>query len=239
MGKLAVNQALESGYAVAALDVNEENLELLNDHKDLLKLAVDITDFDSVVIAVGKVEAELGPIYRVVNAAVIMPYGLLMEQKNEVVHRIMGINYGGLVNVSQATLPAMIQRGDGEFVSFSSLAGHMPTLFVGAYDASKFAVSAYTEVLYHENRSNGVRIVCVCPPVVDTPLLDQARETVWLNSFKVMPAISAEQVLEKIEKGLRNNQFWIFPSFRARFFYWARRLLPGVVWWLNHRLEGR
>ena len=52
-------------------------------------------------------EATLGPVHRVYNAAAIMPLGKLLEQDNATVHRIMAINYGGLVNVAQAALPAV------------------------------------------------------------------------------------------------------------------------------------
>ena len=52
---------------------------------------------------------------------------------------------------AQAALPAKVARGAGDLISFSSLAGWLPMLGVGVYNASKFAVSAFTEVLYHEN----------------------------------------------------------------------------------------
>ena len=81
----------------------------------------------------------------------------------------MDINYSGVVNVAKAALPPMLERGEGDFISFASMAGWLPTLYMGAYDASKFAVVAFSEILYHENRNRGVRFACVCPPPVRTP----------------------------------------------------------------------
>lgn len=239
MGQIAARRALSEGASVAALDVNAEGLDALGEDDRLLKLAVDITDFAAVKAAAEQAEARLGSITRVINAAAIMPYSLLAEQNNDIVHRVMAINYGGLVNVTHATLPGMLKRGQGEFVSFSSLAGHIPIIYVGAYNASKFAVTAFTEVLYHENRHSGVKFVCVCPPPVDTPLLDQARDTIWPQSFKLSPPIRPEKVLDKIDRALIHGRFWVFPNLLSRIFYSLRRWAPGFGWWLNHRLEGR
>ncbi len=100
-----------------------------------------------------EVEAKLGPIDRLYNCAGIMPFGKLVEQDNAVIHRLMAINYGGLVNITQAVLPGMLQRGRGDFVSFASMAGIIPMLLTGAYTATKFAVVAFTETLYHEHRT--------------------------------------------------------------------------------------
>ncbi len=241
MGQLAARRALATpGVRVAALDVNRAGLEELGDDaENLLKLVVDVTSFAEVSAAAERVEAELGPVTRVMHAAAIMPFGLLTEQDNATVHRIMAINYGGLVNVTQATLPRMLRRRAGEFVSFSSMAGHAPVLYVGAYNASKFAVTAFTEVLYHENRNSGVRFACVCPPAVATPLLQQGHDTIWPRALDAFPPIPPEQVLDAIEKSLARGRFWVFPNLISRVLYSIRRWFPNFGWWLNHYLEGR
>lgn len=239
MGQLAARRALAAGDAVAALDVNQPGLEALGNTPSLLKLVTDITDPAAVQEAVRRTEAELGPIDRVINAAAIMPLGLLMEQKTELIHRIMAINYGGLVNVTHAVLPGMLARRRGEFISFSSSAGHMPILYMGAYDASKSAVNAFTEVLYHEYRDSGVQFCCVCPPPVATPLLKQAKDTVWPKMFDQSAALSPEQVLDDMEQGLAKGKFWIFPGPVIGLYVLLRRLIPGLLWKRVHQIEGR
>jgi short-subunit dehydrogenase len=87
------------------------------------------------------------------NAAAIMPTERLLNQDAGLVNRIMAINYGGTVNVPQAVLPGLLQRGRGDLVNFASVAGWLPTLPFGAYNAFKFAVVAFKEVLHHENRN--------------------------------------------------------------------------------------
>lgn len=239
MGQLAVRQALQAGHRVAALDFNPTGLDQLDDVPGLLKLVIDVRDYAAVCAAARRAEAELGAITRVVNAAGIMPLGPALEQDPAIARRIIEINYLGLVHVAHATLPAMLERGRGEFVSFSSMAGLMPTLYVAAYDASKFAVTAYTEVLAQENRGRGVRFCCVCPPMVATPLLEQARATHWPKIFDLLPAIAPEQVLFAIDKALRRGRFWVLPGRSTWFTAWLRRFSPALLWWINRRVERR
>lgn len=238
MGQLAAQRLLAQGWSIAAVDLNAAGLDRLPASPKVLKLCLDITDAAAVAEAVARTERELGPIRRVINAAAIMPLGRILDQDIGTIHRIMTINYGGLVNIAKAALPAMIQRRSGEFVSFSSLAGHVPTIYVGAYNASKFAVTAFTEVLYQENRNSGVRFACVCPPAVATPLLEQGKATVWPKLFDEVPPIPPEQVLDRIERALAGARFWVFPSTPALWTWRLRRWFPTFTWWLIRRIEG-
>jgi NADP-dependent 3-hydroxy acid dehydrogenase YdfG len=239
IGQLMARRALDAGWAVAALDVQQAGLDRLGDAPALLKLVADITDLAAVEAAAQQAEDTLGPIDRLVNAAAIMPLGLLTEQPAGLMHKTMAINYGGLVNVSKAVLPRLIARGRGEFVSFASMAGHWPVMYMGAYDATKHAVVAFTEVLHHETRRSGVRTICVCPPIVATPLLKQAQDSVWPKVFDVFPPITPEQVVDAIDRRLSGHGFWVFPGPMTRLSWYLRRLLPGPMWWFIHRVEGR
>ena len=239
MGQLAAWRLADAGIKVAAFDISEKGLAKTAEGKPNIRTyVVDVTSTESVNAAVAQVEKELGPIDRVINAAAIMPFGKLLDQPTEQIHRLMAINFGGLVNVSKATLPAMLKRGKGDFISFSSMLGQMPTLMTGAYAATKFAVSCYTEVLYHENRNKGVRFICVCPPAVKTPLLQQAIDTVWPKILDENPPIKPEEVLDAVEVSLEKGDFWCMPGKGTRLGYIMRRLLPGEVWKAVHKAEG-
>jgi len=157
MGQLAAQRLAAAGAAVAALDVDEEGLrQTASGHESIRNWAIDVTNPQAVEAAVRQVEEEVGPIERVYNAAAIMPSGLLLDQDRELIQRIMEINYGGTVNVTLAALPGMLERGRGDLINFASMAGWVPLLHFGAYNASKFAVVAFSEVLYHENRLDAI-----------------------------------------------------------------------------------
>jgi NAD(P)-dependent dehydrogenase (short-subunit alcohol dehydrogenase family) len=239
MGRLACRRLAGAGAAVAAVDVNEAGLaETAAGQPGVRAFVQDVTDGRGVEALVQRVERELGPIDRVMNAAAIMPTGFLLEQDVELVHRIMEINYGGTVNVTRAALPGMLARGRGDLVNFASLAGWSPAMHFGAYNASKFAVVAYSEVLMHENRGRGVRFACVCPPPVATPLLDQAVSKPRILERMGEP-IAPDAVLDAIEAGLDAGRFWIFPGRGTRLGVLLRRFVPGLVWRSVHWAEGR
>ncbi|MBS1106706.1 MAG: family NAD(P)-dependent oxidoreductase [Deltaproteobacteria bacterium] len=237
MGRLAARRLASGGASVAALDLNEAGLrETRGDDERIRTYAIDVTDARAVAETVRRIESELGAIDRVMNAAAIMPTDRLMNQAPELVNRIMAINYGGTVNVTYAALPHMLERGRGDLVNFASVAGWMPSLHFGAYNASKFAVVAFTEVLQHENRASGVRFACVCPPPVATPLLDQAKSQPKI--LTQMPPISPETVLDAIERDLERGKLMVFPDRNAAVAVWMRRHLPRLLWRNLHRVEG-
>lgn len=239
MGRLAARNMAAAGAKVAALDVNEVGLaETAAGHNSIRSFIVDVTDAAHVAEVVRETEAEMGPIARVYNAAAIMPLGPLLEQDTAVIHKIMAINYGGVVNVAKATLPPMLERGSGDMILFASMAGWLPAIYIGAYNASKFAVVAFSEVLYHENRNRGVRFACVCPPPVNTPLLAQGRATVWPKLLDEAPPIEPQEVLDDIDRVLADGTFWVFPGKGTKIGWLMRRFAPGLLWKRIHKLEG-
>lgn len=238
MGRLACRRLADAGARVAAVDLNEEGLRETAGARDSIRAyAQDVTDAPGVAELVGRIESELGPVDRVMNAAAIMPTGFLLDQDTETIRRVMDINYGGIVNVTCAVLPGMLERGSGDVVNFASIAGWSPTLHFGAYNASKFAVVAYSEVLFHENRGKGVRICCVCPPPVKTPLLEQAKSKPKMLEQAGKP-IAPDQVLDAIESGLEKGQLFVFPGRGTHFGVLMRRWFPGLLWRIVHRVEG-
>ncbi len=240
MGRLAAQMCAEVGATVALLDVNEAGMsETCASAKSIHAFVTDITDFEAVRQTVYTVETSLGPIYRLYNAAAIMPLGRVLSLDNAISRKIMDINYGGLINISQAALPAMVARGEGEFISFASMAGIIPTLLTGAYSASKAAVAFLTETLFHENIDSGVKFVCVCPPTVDTPLLQQGRDTEWPKMLDNGDGlIEPIEVINAIDEHLSKEKFWVFVGKGATTGPLVRRLAPGFIWKQCHEVEG-
>ncbi len=240
LGREAARRFAAGGATVALFDVNAEGMEETASGFDSVHgWSVDITDFAAVCEAVADVEAKHGPLTGVYNCAAIMPFGLIMGQDNAIIHKQMDINYGGLVNIAQAVLPGMVQRGSGDFVSFASMAGWIPMLKTGAYSATKFAVRAFTEVLYHENINSGVRFACVCPPAVATPLLKQVAADDWPKMLDNQgDPLEPAEVIDAIEKCLAKGQFFVYPNRDSKIGVLMRRLFPGLVWKQVHQVEG-
>ena len=240
MGREAARRFAEAGSRVALFDVNAAGMAETGEGFDSVhSWTVDMTDFDAVCNAVQEVEAKIGPIDRLYNCAAIMPFGKLVDQDNGIIHKQMAINYGGLVNITQAVLPGMLERGKGDFVSFASMAGIITMLMTGAYTATKFAVRAFTETLYHEHLNSGIRFACVCPPAVSTPLLQQGRDTAWPKMLdSAGPPIEPKVVIDAIEACLAKGKFFVYPTRDAKIGVFMRRLFPGLIWKQVHQVEG-
>jgi NAD(P)-dependent dehydrogenase (short-subunit alcohol dehydrogenase family) len=238
MGRLAAQRWSRAGGTVAAVDIDEDGLrETAAGFESIRTWRLDVSHRAEVDAVVKSVESDLGPVERVYNGAAIQPTGLLVELTADEINRVMNINYGGVVNVSLATLPRMLERGRGALINFASIAGWIPTMHFGAYNASKFAIVAFTEVLYHENRGRGVRISCVCPAQVDTPLVSQATSNPKILQTGPAP-MKPEKVLDAVDRATQKGQLWVFPGAHAAAAWRLRRFFPALMWKIDHRAEG-
>ena len=237
MGQLSAWRLAASGVAVAALDVDGDGLERTARHApQVTTYSCDVRDAEAVSEVLADFEEAHGPLDRVVNAAAIAPGGLLAEQPLELARRVIEVNVQGVLNVTRLTLPGMLERRRGDLIMYGSLAGWLPSQRFGAYSASKAAVVSYSETLWHENQGSGVRIVCVCPPVVDTPMLDGIGEH-GPRSLDRQPRIRPEEVLDSIERALDAGRPFAFPGRGTTTLWRIRRLWPGVLWKRIDKLE--
>ena len=242
MGRLSARRLAAAGAQVAALDVNEEGLaETARLWDNIHIYRCDVTDRDRVAQIVTEVETELGPIDRVTHAAAIMPAAPIADMDIGLIHKLMDINFGGTVNIVKAALPSMLERRQGEFVLFGSLAGEVPTPHLGVYNATKAAVNMFTEVLIKENEGSGLRFLLVCPPMVNTPLLEQATKSsnprsVQLGIEQGRPA-DPNWVLDQIEESLDKGETILFPGMEAKILHGLRRYSPKLLWWLVMKAE--
>ena len=239
MGQAWARRLAKDGATVAILDVNEAGMaETAASASNIKPYVLDITDADAVASVFADIEASLGPVDRVANAAAIMPFGRLLEEDPKLTTRVMTINYGGLVNVATAALPRMVERGSGDFVSFSSMTGIVPGLLMGAYASSKAAVQFYTEILYHENRNSGLRFCCVCPPAVKTALWQQAEATVVPKLPSKGETLTPDVVIDEIERCLDKGKLFAYPGKQTQLCVVMRRLFPQLIWRVSHDAEG-
>ena len=239
MGQAWARRLAKDGATVAILDVNEAGMaETAASASNIKPYVLDITDADAVASVFADIEASLGPVDRVANAAAIMPFGRLLEEDPKLTTRVMTINYGGLVNVATAALPRMVERGSGDFVSFSSMTGIVPGLLMGAYASSKAAVQFYTEILYHENRNSGLRFCCVCPPAVKTALWQQAEATVVPKLPSKGETLMPDVVIDEIERCLDKGKLFAYPGKQTQLGVVMRRLFPQLIWRVSHDAEG-
>lgn len=237
MGALSARRLARGGARVAAVDREADGVERLADEFDNVHaFACDVTDTAAVDDLLGRVRTDLAGPDRLVNAAGILRTGSVEDMPTDEILDVMAVNFGGTVNVVKAALPGMLERGRGDIVNFASLAGWIPAHGIAAYSASKHAVVAFTEVLAHEHLGTGLRVCCVCPPTVDTKMLDDIGPE--NASLTVQEPIAPEVVVDAVEGSLDAGDIFCFPGRGTRGLQRARRLAPAVIWRGAHRAQG-
>jgi NAD(P)-dependent dehydrogenase (short-subunit alcohol dehydrogenase family) len=231
MGSLAARQLLESGWRVAAVDLPGATYASLADHAGFHRFDCDVSEADQVAATAAAITERLGRVDRLVNAAGIAVAGPIEQVPAARFAAVMSVNYLGTVHWVKAVLPAMRARDSGEIVLFASLAGWFATPNMGAYTATKFAVVGLAETLRLELRGTGVTLRCVCPPGVQTPMLDDIlRQDAPKGALKVLKPITAQQVMDAIDASLARPRagMYVFPGRGSTTVWRLRRFTPGL-----------
>jgi len=234
MGRICALRLARQGAKVAIFDLNEEGLrETVAQSGNITAYTCDISNQEEVNRRVQQVADELGPIDRLTHAAALMPSRKLENHTPEEVMRLMQINLAGTVYMIKAVLPAMLERNAGEIIAFGSIAGQAIVPSMGAYCATKAAVNTYVECLIWELSKTALRIHLVCPPAVNTPLVDQTllvdTPGSILEAKKSGRLADPEKIVDAIDKGVAKNKKIIYPG-EAWFLYMWHALLPSL-WW--------
>jgi len=89
-------------------------------------------------------------------------------------HELFETNFFGALSAMQAVIPVMRQQGGGAIINISSVAGHIPLPYHGAYSASKFALNAIGKAATVELKKDGIHVLTVCPGYVRTAFSENA-----------------------------------------------------------------
>lgn len=182
MGFSTARILASQGAKVAMIDINAEGLDLArslveDSRGNCISLLGDITDREAIDEIVEEVLKRWGSASVLVNCAGIHELVDLQSITAEHVDRMLRVNLIGVINVTQAVLPSMMEMGSGSIVSVSSLSGirgHPVDAKHGNgaahYAASKGAVIAFTRSVAREVAYSGVRANCVAPGMIKTPM---------------------------------------------------------------------
>jgi short-subunit dehydrogenase len=115
----------------------------------------------------------LGGVDVLVNNAGIPKRRHSRELDAATVDTVMQVNFLGPIRLTLALLPQMLERKEGQIVNVSSVAATLSSPGEAAYDASKAALSVFSEAMAIDLWDDGVKMLVVYPGVVDTPLFTQ------------------------------------------------------------------
>ena len=151
-----------------ATKLNATEAEIRATGVQTIAIAADVTHASEVAALIERVETKLGGIHVLVNNAGIGVFGPVHKKSEEEWDRLMNTNLKSVFLVSRAAVPGMIQRGGGDIINISSLAGKNVFAGGGLYCASKWGLQGLSGCMAEELREHGIRVSTVCPGSVAT-----------------------------------------------------------------------
>jgi NADP-dependent 3-hydroxy acid dehydrogenase YdfG len=191
IGEATAVALADAGAAVAIGARRRDRLdalagELRHRGARVLELDLDVTDEQACTTAVARTREELGGLDVLVNNAGVMLLGTIVGADTEDWRRMLQTNVLGLMYMTAAAVEGMVEQGSGDIVNVSSVAGRVARKGSGVYNASKWAVNAFSESLRQEVTGRGVRIGLVEPGAVATELTDHITQPEAKRASKEM-----------------------------------------------------
>lgn len=228
--------ALAKRGAVLGLVARRE--EMLDDLADRCRVAggqarvfaVDVTDEIAVAEAAEDMRAEFGHIdILIANAGIGGNDDETRAYTPHAVKKVIDINLLGAVNAVHAVVPHMIERGSGQLVAISSLAGFRGLPKSAAYASSKAAMTAFFESVRLDVKHSGTDVTIIQPGFIKTPLT-AGRHNKMPFLMELDDAIPL--FIKAIEK---KKKFAAFPWQLATIVR-SGKFMPA---WLYDRIAGR
>ena len=150
-----------------------------------LRFRADLRDADQVNALISSCEKALGGLHVIVNSAGIEMKGTTIELSEESFDRVMDTNVKSIFLVSKYGIPLLQKSSNkGSVINLSSDLGIQPIPGVDAYSASKGAIIALTKAMSKNWAKSGLRINCVAPGPIDSPLLSRFLDSKVLAFVK-------------------------------------------------------
>lgn len=179
IGRAVARRFTEAGAKVALADIKPgaaeaAAAELSNSGYDAIGLTGDVSKADDAVMLVQGTLQRFDHIDILVNNAGFMGRTApLWELRDEDWFDVINVDLTSIFFISRAVIPHMRKRQSGSIISVSSIAGKEGTPQLIPYSVAKAGIIAFTKALGKEVIMEGIRVNCVAPAVIETPLLDQ------------------------------------------------------------------
>lgn len=178
IGKAIATLFAKEGARVAAIDINtpagvEAEREINASGGRCVFIRADVSDEQQVEAAVQSAVSRLGPIDVLLNVAGIAHESPAHLLKLEDWQRTLNVNLTGMFLLAKHVIPGMLKLGRGAIVNISSVQGLFGFPGYPHYAASKGGIISLTRQMAREYASAGIRVNCIAPGTVDTPMNEE------------------------------------------------------------------
>lgn len=202
-GELACLRFARAGAQVVLAARRLERLEALAERiasagGSALAVRCDVTELEELAALRDRVAERFGRCDVLVNNAGIRGGGRFEAVDVEHLDRVIDVNLRGVVLGTKLFVPMMVERGRGHVVNVASLAGRFATPGAAVYGATKHAVVAFSEALFHEFGRKGVLVTSVNPGFSPT----EGFPVTGPSIVRLDPDDVAELIVEVVRKGI-------------------------------------
>jgi NAD(P)-dependent dehydrogenase (short-subunit alcohol dehydrogenase family) len=209
---LARRIAAEGARAVVVADLDLQAAEAVAGEIGGAAVEADVGREDQVRALVARARELNGAIDLFCSNAGVPGPGGGPEAPDEAWQRTWEVNVMAHVWAARAVLPEMIARGEGYLLSTASAAGLLTQVGALAYSVTKHAAVAVAEWLAITYADAGIKVSCLCPQGVRTPMLEHALEDpVGAAPLLAEGLLEPEDVAEAVIAAIREERFLILP----------------------------
>jgi NAD(P)-dependent dehydrogenase (short-subunit alcohol dehydrogenase family) len=225
---MAERFAAERPRGIVVVDQNGDSARTAADQVGALPVTADLTRESEVLRVITETEKHFGPVdVFCSNAGIVQPVGGL-DVPDEGWLKHWNLHVMSHVWAARALVPGMTERGSGYLLNTASAAGLLMLTGAVPYTVSKHAAVALAESLAVLYGGNGVHFSCLCPTMVETPLVKDGAETPVGRALRApAEAISPAAVAETVVEGLRDERFLILTDPRSAELATLRATDPG------------
>lgn len=223
----------------AALDAAAQSIGAPPDRA--LLLPADVTDDAQLHRAFQRLRHHFDRLDCLINCAGRSARGRALETTPEQFRQLLEVNFLGAVHATRLAAP-LLAASRGHLVNIGSLAGKSAARWLGAYPASKFALSAYTQQLRLELADEGIHVLLVCPgPIARAE--PRRYEEAGLPAEAQRPgggvrtrAIDPADLARRILKACQRRRPELVVPWRARLLFAVSQLSPRLGDYLVTRM---
>jgi acetoacetyl-CoA reductase len=195
IGRVICETLAEAGYRVAANGhpADAENAQRWVEEAAGRGLSIhlqsfDAGDYEATRAGIAAVEAAIGPVDVLVNAAGITRDGRLVNLDPEDWKAVVRTNLDSVFNATKSVIAGMTSRGFGRVVNISSVNGQRGQFGQANYSAAKAGVHGFTMAVAREVARKGVTVNTVSPGYIDSPLIMKVPEPIREGIRESIPA---------------------------------------------------
>lgn len=209
IGAALVRRFASAGAAgLVVADLNFEAAQALAHEVKGLGLRIDVSNEADVQAMIEEATRHFGRVDVLCsNAGIALRGGI--DAPNADWQRTWEVNLMAHVYGARAVLPQMLERGEGYLLQTASAAGLLSHPDSALYAVTKHAAVSFAEWLSINYGERGIRVSCLCPQGVRTPMLMGPEG--GRKSFLLEGSVSAEQVADDVIAAMRDERFLVLP----------------------------